>query len=294
MVRNRGLGFIRKAFMMNIRLFNRGRPLKADGGGGFTLIELLVVIAIIALLLAVVMPALRKAKELAKQVTCAAHQRGFGYAFLSYLEDNEGKSHWGPNYGLWYKVGLSGEMFDKDDGSAYWGIAYYPYAEDMDVFHCPSARRVDDWYDINNQPLFNWCHFGLNTYISNRITPGIKLHAEMIILQDHVEQKLDNNGDLFLIRPGEGVNLPQWRFELRFDYPESIPECFRHGRSSWAVSPTHPYEPMGTGKSNNLWLDGHVSSISQTTGEDVQIRWYTGGDYDPAESRWTDASTEPD
>lgn len=279
---------------MKARFFKTRRVFKPGGGRGFTLIELLVVIAIIALLLAVVMPALRKAKELAKQITCAAHQRGFGLAFLAYLENNDGKSHWGPNYGLWYKDGLSGEMWGPDDSSAYWGIAYYPYAENMDVFHCPSARRVDDWYNIEDQPMFNWCHFGLNTFVSNRITTGIKLHAEMIIVTDHIEQKLDNNGDMFMIRPDDNTNLPQWRFDLRIDYPEAIPECYRHSRTSWTVSDVWPYEPLGPGKSNTLWLDGHVSTIAQSTGQDVQVRWYTGGDYDAAETRWTDRNTEPD
>ena len=263
----------------------------------FTLIELLVVIAIIALLLSVVLPALKKAKELAKQVTCAAHQRGIGYAFLAYTDENDGKSHWGPNYGRWYEQDSSGEMtgvmLDKDDPFAYWGIAYYPYAEDMDVFHCPSARRVDDWLVEDAQEQYGWAHFGLNVWASCRIISGIKLPSEMIVMQDHIEQKLDNNGDLFLIRPGESVNLPQWRFDYLVEYPEAVPECFRHNRSSWAVSEISPYEPIGSGKSNTLWLDGHVSTIKQTTGEDVPIRWYTAGGADAREVKWTDVDMLP-
>ena len=270
---------------MNRCLFNR------DGKQGFTLIELLVVIAIIALLLAVVMPALRKAKELAKQITGAAHQRGFGLAFLAYIEDYDGKTHFGPNYGRWYAQDSDGDMktsvmLDADDSYAYWGIAYYPYAQDMDVFHCPNARRVDDWYVESAQDQYGWAHFGLNVFVANRIVANIKLHGEMIVMQDHVESKLDNNGDMFHIRPGDAVNLPQWRFELRGDYPEAIPECFRHSRSSWSVSPIPPHEPIGPGKSNTLWLDGHVSVIGQTTGEDIPIRWYTGGIGDGRDEPW--------
>ena len=257
----------------------------------FTLIELLVAIAIIALLLAVVMPALRKAKELAKEITCAAHQRGFGVAFLSYIEDNDGKTHFGPNYGRWYEQDSDGEMtgvmLDADDPYAYWGIAYYPYAENMNVFHCPSARRVDDWYVESAQEQYGWAHFGLNGFVANRIVTNIKLHGEMIVMQDHVESKLDNNGDMFHIRQGDSVNLPQWRFDLRVDYPEAVPECFRHSRASWVVSPISPYEPMGSGKSNTLWLDGHVSTIKQTTGKDVHVRWYTGGEGDGSEEVWS-------
>jgi len=47
---------------------------------GFTLIELLVVIAVIALLLAILMPALRRAKGQAQMAACSAQLRQFGLA----------------------------------------------------------------------------------------------------------------------------------------------------------------------------------------------------------------------
>ena len=56
----------------------------------FTLIELLVVIAIIALLLAISLPGLRKAKELAAAIPCLANQRSIAQAFYMYSEDYSG------------------------------------------------------------------------------------------------------------------------------------------------------------------------------------------------------------
>ena len=56
---------------------------------GFTLIELLVVIAIIALLMAVLMPALNKVREAAKKTQCAAQQRQYGIATSMYANDND-------------------------------------------------------------------------------------------------------------------------------------------------------------------------------------------------------------
>jgi prepilin-type N-terminal cleavage/methylation domain-containing protein len=55
---------------------------------GFTLIELLVVIAIIALLLAILMPSLRKAKEMARRVVCATNLHQWGPAVTQYHGDN--------------------------------------------------------------------------------------------------------------------------------------------------------------------------------------------------------------
>jgi prepilin-type N-terminal cleavage/methylation domain-containing protein len=66
----------------------------------FTLIELLVVIAIIALLMAILMPSLQKAKKETKAVVCRSRLRQWGLVWAMYMDENNGKfpDYLGPNW----------------------------------------------------------------------------------------------------------------------------------------------------------------------------------------------------
>lgn len=234
----------------------------------FTLIELLVVIAIIALLLAILMPSLRAAKDQAKKMVCTGHVKGLVLALRMYVDDYDGKTHDSPNQGLWDNSWQNPPVVKKygpNDSMAYWGIAYFPYAKNKKIFTCPSADRVDYWpengYSEDMLEHFKYCSYGINGFINDKkIDLDFKHQADVIAFQDHIEQRLDNNGDMFHIRPGDSINLPQWRNGgTQGKFPEAVQECFRH-----------------RGASITAWLDGHASEIEETTGEDVPWKWYTG------------------
>jgi prepilin-type N-terminal cleavage/methylation domain-containing protein len=63
---------------------------RATRWGGFSLIEVLVVISIIALLIALALPALGRARSLARQTVCQSRLRQWGLAFAAYATDNTG------------------------------------------------------------------------------------------------------------------------------------------------------------------------------------------------------------
>ena len=97
--------------------------------GGFTLIELLVVIAIIAILAALLLPALTRGKASANRVKCASNQHQLGIAAQLYWEDHSGDCFrylfGSTNYGQilwfgWLGPGSEGQRpFDITQGALY-------------------------------------------------------------------------------------------------------------------------------------------------------------------------------
>lgn len=235
---------------------------------GFTLIELLVVIAIIAILLAILMPGMRKVKEIARETVCRSNERSVGVAILMYLGDNEHKlaDPRNANRFLWYDS--QGNVRTTSDNDAYWGIVYIDYLKNTKIFGCPSFQRVPELiYDVDPKAIQH-AALGLSGYARGLDTTQIRPHSEFIIAHDHVEPRFEQDTRDMLFNSGPGTNnLTDYRQGGRREkYYRGI---FRHN-----IRFSDPFRTGG--RTSVLWLDGHVSSIEETTGDNVPKRWYTG------------------
>ena len=116
---------------------------------GFTLIELLVVIAIIALLVSILMPALAKAREMARRAVCLVNLRGLMTTYIMYCDDNEGKmpNSWARGVGQagtypysWVYCPDPAEPDRLVQEEAIKQGVLFPYIETVDFYHCPTAK----------------------------------------------------------------------------------------------------------------------------------------------------------
>lgn len=256
----------------------------------FTLVELLVVISIIAMLLAVLMPALQKARESSRVIVCKRSESTIYTAMMLFLHDNQNVFRAASNGYRMFDLGKgstnTGKLMDPSNDKSYWAIPYLPYMNnEYKLFKCPSAKwkcghenavRPGDWKAID------YCDYGLNGYVvweepttaygsiyahqnGRRKIENFPRLGQTIVLHDAAEGVLDGTGDSYFINPKQdkdGKNLSQPR-----GLEASNPAIYKGMFKEWW---------RHRGSSNILWLDGHTSNLKQTTGENVPYLWYTG------------------
>jgi prepilin-type N-terminal cleavage/methylation domain-containing protein/prepilin-type processing-associated H-X9-DG protein len=156
---------------------------------GFTLIEILVVIAIIALLLAILMPALEKAKDHARCAVCKANLRNYSIAVMVYLEDNDDKfcdpdmcyfsqvEPYPVESGLTTHLHLrwcNRDVYLREHPE--YGGTLFPYIKDARSFICPSFKQMTTGFSEDHFFLdygdeigdyYPWYNYTMNAYLGS-------------------------------------------------------------------------------------------------------------------------------
>ena len=113
---------------------------------GFTLIELLVVIAVIVVLMGILLPSLRRAKEIGKRASCMSNLKNLTLVWVMYADDHDGRIPAGGTHGAvsWVDhTGLAVKKNREDQIAAIKNGVLWSYTKDLGLYRCPTATTVE-------------------------------------------------------------------------------------------------------------------------------------------------------
>jgi len=223
---------------------------KEIGKKGFTLVELLVVISIIAVLLAIMVPALGKAREAAKTTICKARLRQFGIALRTYGQENN------DNYLLheWY---LTGTSIWKPE-LTYWYARISPYIDvkaklaTSELMRCPSGDAIKDY---GREYVNSW--YGTDYGLQEPYSQNTKASKNIKISSIKMPYDFSSFFDFFVGNKTEGAigdglftGSIEWgkfyKLVDNMEYLEFRNKVFRHN---------------GFRAINAVYIDGHTSTV---------------------------------
>jgi prepilin-type N-terminal cleavage/methylation domain-containing protein/prepilin-type processing-associated H-X9-DG protein len=213
-----------------------------EHGCGFTLIELLVVVAVLTALLAILLPAIMKARDLAARTACRSNLRQLGAAWYMYLDDYGGKFYRRRENADFIFGGWKGRYYPNEERvlNGYLDLDPSPVSkEKAKIFRCPGDKGYTGpvfYEDLGNS-------YQTNILLVGQEQIGHPPDSELRVAINEkmtglTRQAVDNHSRVILI--GDYAWVYQWLPEDRED-----PTFFHQRRCCYNVA----------------FLDGHVEFL---------------------------------
>jgi len=235
---------------------------------GFTLIELLVVIAIIALLMAILMPALQRVKKQARGIICKSNLKEYGLGARMYLDDNDGSFPYSftwlcEDFGFvgcgWHDE--SKNLVNNPDRAG----ELWPYLKSKDIHMCPEfyvvARMVGcsmcDGVTIPIEPQYSYC---MNSYLNGDAWGAVPAQFRGNYEKVRNESQVKNQQRVFFFSEENPFSIPGLSGAGTNDNnlrstPPGNTDCF-------ATYHNAPGGDLEMGYANAVFVDSHVEQVS--------------------------------
>jgi prepilin-type N-terminal cleavage/methylation domain-containing protein/prepilin-type processing-associated H-X9-DG protein len=220
---------------------------------GFTLIELLVVIAIISILMAILMPALQRVKEQAREMTCRANLRQYGIMQHLYLDDNDGRYPYPwtslveteypysgyPRYCRWHDT-----RFPPDG-------PLWPYIKNVKAHICPTfkglAKNLGTEHPGHDPsiPVIPQFSYSMNAFLTKKFSDVTRSKAEVFFFSE----------ENMWLRPG-------------CSYVLNDNALCGDGRDWFGTFHSPASGDLDSGTANAVFVDCHVEEVRSALGKD--------------------------